>query len=215
MAETWWLMGEYLHHECAHADSNYDSLGTFPGASANTASGTPLSSSANTASGAPLRESAYASDGAVYELRPMQLFDLRAVMGIEMLAFSQPWSALAFRCELLDNPLCDYYVLEELRSTKIVGYAGLWYQDGFGSITKIAVDPHLRQQGLGTRLLKHIVASANKRGLRQLTLEFRAGNVAARAFYTKHGFSLLDIIKDYYQNPNEDAILMALSIHNI
>ena len=45
-------------------------------------------------------------------------------------------------------------------------------------------------------------------GVKYLTLEVRVSNEAAISLYTKYGFNSLGTRKGYYQNNNEDALIM-------
>ena len=55
-----------------------------------------------------------------------------------------------------------------------------------------------------------MISYCKERGCVAYTLEVRAGNVPAISLYEKHGFKQDGIRKGYYQDNNEDAILMWL-----
>ena len=49
---------------------------------------------------------------------------------------------------------------------------------------------------------------ADKTGLKQIFLEVRKSNQAAQSLYTKAGFEMIGMRKNFYQKPIEDACMM-------
>ncbi|MEZ4437105.1 MAG: ribosomal protein S18-alanine N-acetyltransferase [bacterium] len=78
-------------------------------------------------------------------------------------------------------------------------------------LAEIAVAPRARRQGLGRRLVDHLVAEARARGVARIYLEVRAGNAAARALYAATGFSPCGRRRRYYSD-GEDAVLYRLDL---
>jgi ribosomal-protein-alanine N-acetyltransferase len=79
-------------------------------------------------------------------------------------------------------------------------------------IIDLIVQQQYRQQGYGTKLLEELLYLARTSGCSGIFLEVRASNVAARALYNKFNFVETGQRKGYYQDPVEDAVLMAKSI---
>lgn len=85
----------------------------------------------------------------------------------------------------------------------VVGCGGLRYEGGdvppgAGEIKRMWVDPDVRGQGLGRRLLAHLTALAREAGLRRLVLDTADDLLEARALYTREGFVE---IEPYNANP--------------
>lgn len=78
-------------------------------------------------------------------------------------------------------------------------------------IENVAISPAARRRGLGSRLLVEFLSLARNNGARQIWLEVRASNQAARKLYEKGGFRESGRRPGYYHNPDEDAILYHLS----
>lgn len=78
----------------------------------------------------------------------------------------------------------------------------------------IAVRPEFRQRGVGSALLRELLAQARQRHIARLFLEMREGN-PAESLYRKHGFEPVGRRPNYY-NRGEitgiDAITFALSM---
>ena len=78
-------------------------------------------------------------------------------------------------------------------------------------IDNVAVRGPAQRGGLGSRLLGEFLAFARERGGRDIFLEVRASNVAARRLYEKWAFVEAGVRKSYYQGPTEDALVLRLS----
>lgn len=90
----------------------------------------------------------------------------------------------------------------------IVGYIGLWIMVDEAHITTIAVHPHWRRRGIGELLLIAAAELAHDLHARVLTLEVRASNTEAQALYRKFGFAVVGVRRRYYNDNNEDALIM-------
>ena len=75
-------------------------------------------------------------------------------------------------------------------------------------VNNVAVRDENRRLGLGTMLLERVLAEGRKAGADTAFLELRESNEAARALYTRCGFSLSGRRRSYYSDPIEDALLM-------
>ena len=73
-------------------------------------------------------------------------------------------------------------------------------------ILNLAVDPAFRRQGVGAELVRRSLA--DHRGY--VFLEVRSRNGAAEAFYRGLGFEEAGRRPDYYRDPPDDALVMAL-----
>jgi GNAT superfamily N-acetyltransferase len=76
---------------------------------------------------------------------------------------------------------------------RVVGCGGLRYEGadvpaGAGEIKRMWVDPAVRGQGLGRRLLAYLTDLAREAGLRRLVLDTADDLLEARALYLREGF---------------------------
>lgn len=130
---------------------------------------------------------------------------LREIMCIENLSFSIPWTKDAMEKELL-NKFAKYVVIK--LNNLVVGYGGMWLILDEGHITNIAVHPEFRGIGAGKKIIEALIDECKKNNINSLTLEVRASNYVAKNLYTKFGFIEEGIRKNYYNDNNEDAIIM-------
>jgi ribosomal-protein-alanine N-acetyltransferase len=142
----------------------------------------------------------------VVHIQPMRRRHVRSVLKIEQEVYPRPWSASLFLSELALRSTRAYFVARIGR--ELVGYAGLMMTVDDGHVTTIAVDPKWHRQSIGTRLLLVLAREAIARGATSLTLEVRMTNRGAQELYRRFGFGPVGVRKNYYQEVNEDALVM-------
>lgn len=141
------------------------------------------------------------------KISPMQKSQVDEVLKIEKQAYGDHhWSKDSFYGEL-SNDLAHYYSAFDIEDN-LVGYAGSWQILDEAHITTIAVKPELKRKKIGEALLNKILAECYKNEIKYITLEVRASNTPAISLYEKYGFKSLGTRKGYYQNNNEDALIM-------
>ena len=136
---------------------------------------------------------------------PLTMEYIEELTKLEKTCFSEPWSEMTFVKEF-ENPQSHYYIA--LKNDEIVGYAGMWAICEEGHITNIAVRESERGAGIGKKLVKTLIDKAKELDLIGLTLEVRAGNIAAISLYESYGFVSVGERKNYYHYPKEDATIM-------
>lgn len=77
-------------------------------------------------------------------------------------------------------------------------------------IDNIHVNEEYRNQGIGTKLMAHLVSLAIEYRVENITLEVRVSNEIARNLYKKFGFREVALRKYYYGD--EDGILMEKNV---
>lgn len=137
---------------------------------------------------------------------PMRRRHVRALLRIEQQVYPRPWSHSLFLSELALRSTRAYFVARVGRD--VVGYAGLMMSAEDGHITTIAVDPRRQRHKIATRLMIVLARESLIRGAQNLTLEVRLSNLAAQHLYRRFGFAPVGVRKNYYQETNEDALVM-------
>jgi [ribosomal protein S18]-alanine N-acetyltransferase len=79
-------------------------------------------------------------------------------------------------------------------------------------ILNLAVQPTARRMGVGTALLREALSWAVQERVGRVFLEVRFSNVAATRFYEQHGFAPAGVRANYYRDPVEDTLLLALRL---
>lgn len=96
--------------------------------------------------------------------------------------------------------------IEYVISDKVIGYLDYSLIYDRMEIDNFNVDMEYRNQGIGTKLMAHLVSIAIEYRVVNITLEVRVSNDIAINLYKKFGFREVALRKFYYGD--EDGILM-------
>ncbi len=142
----------------------------------------------------------------IRKLSPEDTELLKACTELEKLCIpGEAWSFESFRSEA-EKP--SGFVLAALdASGKVIGFLTASCVLDTAELTNIAVVPECRKQGIAGMLLNNLLSRIGKA---ELFLEVRESNLPAGSFYQKYGFVQVGIRKRFYQNPDENAVLMKL-----
>ncbi len=147
-------------------------------------------------------------------LREMTWRDIPCLSALEPLLFTDDaWTEQTWWAELAGRPRRSYVVGE--RSGTVVGYAGIDSGGEVADVMTIAVAVCARGQGLGSALMRWLVAEAGRAGAQYLMLEVRADNAVAQRLYGAAGFSQLAVRRKYYQPGDVDALIMRKPLRDL
>jgi ribosomal-protein-alanine N-acetyltransferase len=110
----------------------------------------------------------------------------------------------AFWNELAETDTRHYVVA--LLDGAVVGYAGLAVFGDEAHVLTIGVTGSVQRGGIGTALLRDLLAVA---GPRRVLLDVRVDNAVAQRLYERHGFVPVGRRRRYYQPSGTDAVVMA------
>ena len=133
---------------------------------------------------------------------------LRGVMAIERQVYPRPWSPNLFLSEMNESRNRCYLVARLDR--EVVGYGGLICYGDEAHVTNVAVDPLHQRHKIATRLFHDLMLGAIEMGAEAVSLEVRVTNWGAQRLYGRFGFRPVGVRKNYYQEINEDALIMWL-----
>ena len=102
-----------------------------------------------------------------------------------------------------DNSFIYIYLIED----KIYGYLIVLDSIDVYEILAIATIEEYRNKGIAQELLDKIK-------IKDIFLEVRESNQVAINFYKKNKFKEISVRKNYYSEPNENAIIMKLEVNN-
>jgi ribosomal-protein-alanine N-acetyltransferase len=129
---------------------------------------------------------------------------LNELCEIEKACFSQPWSRTAFE-EWIKFDFAVLFVA--FVEGKVAGYISADDTKEEIDIINVAVSPDYRRKGIGDALIERIKRQAKIGGAESLYLEVRCSNEPAINLYTKNGFEKVGERKNFYEKPQEDAII--------
>lgn len=162
-------------------------------------------------------------DKLTIEPRTMQLADLHLrlqqaqVQDADQMYFAQrlvyqgycPWSRQAFVRELKRE---DSLYVNVWSQTQLVGFIGAHFAGREAHITNLAVIPTVQERGIGSCLLKLIIARARDYQIRRVSLEVRVDNESAQRLYRKFGFQPNYVRRNYYDDIKVDGLDMVLKL---
>ena len=144
-------------------------------------------------------------------IRLAGLADVTALWAIETASFPTPWSRWSFLGELGHRH--SYTLVAGPASPQpwqTWAYLIFWVVLDEMHILNLAVHPDHRHQGLARRLLAEGLAQARILGAELAWLEVRPSNLAALALYESFGFKEVGRRPRYYEDSQEDALLLTL-----
>ena len=117
----------------------------------------------------------------------------------------QQWLDI-FRCQ---SPERLAWIAEQSTEGEVRGIGFLVAQNGGPGweLENIAVLPEFRRHGAGRELLSALLTHARSLLAERILLEVRASNESAIRFYSLNGFRQLTRRRDYYRNPEDDALI--------
>jgi [ribosomal protein S18]-alanine N-acetyltransferase len=147
-------------------------------------------------------------------IRPFTDQDLAAIYAIQVQCpLAGQWKQQDY-LELAHEPGGSIFVAELDLSDQplIAGFAAIQQILDEAELRNLVVHSSHRRNGIGRALLENLIRRLQESGAKELYLEVRPSNQPARAFYAAAGFKLQYTRPDYYRNPGEDALVMALDI---
>ena len=139
--------------------------------------------------------------------------DVPALLALERLCFSQPWTARNFRDALADRERGLLLVLRtpfapDDPGRGVLAYCSFQTVVDEMHIHNLAVSPDMQGRGLGRRLLDLALGIGARGGAERALLEVRQSNWAAQRLYRSLGFQGVAVRRGYYTHPSEDALIL-------
>lgn len=131
--------------------------------------------------------------------------DMPEVLGIEQQAFEFPWSdedftnclrqrnCIGMVAEIADSVVA--FMIYELHRTRL-------------HVINFAVARSHRRLGVGMRMMEKLVGKLTPERRNRIVLEVRETNLPAQLFFRAQGFRATSVLRDFYQDTEEDAYVM-------
>ena len=123
---------------------------------------------------------------------------------------------LNFDKEYFSNNFDEKFYIEYIENKKVlvakekdvVGYILFNQILDEAEIYKIVVSKDFRNKQIAYNLIEFLIKELKLRDVSKIFLEVRENNIPARNLYKKCGFVEIRKIVDYYNNPNENGIMV-------
>lgn len=103
--------------------------------------------------------------------------------------------------------------METMQPPNVLGFAAFYRMLDEAELCNLAVHPEHQRRGIGRALLAEAQKRLTEAGVKHLYLEVRASNIPALKLYYSLGYSLLNLRKDYYRHPTEDACVLRCQLY--
>jgi ribosomal-protein-alanine acetyltransferase len=147
-------------------------------------------------------------------IRPMTAADLDRLVEIAAALEHAPhWPRRVYEAVLdVSSPQRIALVAEDSGTGAVVGFAVAGLVAPEAELESLAVSAGYQRRGVARRLYEAMADEFGRSQVREVLLEVRESNQAARAFYTSLGFVEEGRRPSYYADPVEDAVLMRIRI---
>ena len=142
---------------------------------------------------------------------PLTAASLDAVLPIEQLAYSHPWSRSNFE----DSLRAGYQAQTLCADDALIGYFVAMRGVDEVHLLNFTVAPQFQRQGWAQVMLDALTLWSRGQGAHWLWLEVRASNLRAQQVYAAHGYRQVGTRKNYYpynEKAREDAVVMSLPL---
>lgn len=133
--------------------------------------------------------------------------DMPSVLDIEGKSFEFPWSEEEF-IRALRQRNCIGMVAE--LNEIVVGFMIYELHKNRLHILNFAVHSDYRRNGVGRAMVEKLVGKLSQQRRSRILLEVRETNLQAQLFFREVGFQAVSVLRDFYEDTDEDAYVMQL-----
>jgi [ribosomal protein S18]-alanine N-acetyltransferase len=143
--------------------------------------------------------------------RAMLPTDVDAVHTLDARAYPHPWSRANFADAIASGYVCACLCAAD---GTLMGHVVVMRGVDEMHLLNITVAPEHQGRGLGSAMLRDVMAWSQAEGAETLWLEVRQSNERARRLYVRGGFEAVGQRKGYYPDGRgrEDAVVMRLAL---
>ena len=155
-----------------------------------------------------------ANSAAFFTVRKMLAADIGPIMAIASTLKDAPhWTQSVYVAALDPSSTPRRIAIVAANAVgDIAGFAIASLLPPQAELESIGVPANSQRQGIGTKLLSHLADELKAAAVSEILLEVRALNHTGTAFYRVHGFRQIGLRPRYYAEPEDDAILMSVTL---
>jgi ribosomal-protein-alanine N-acetyltransferase len=132
---------------------------------------------------------------------------LDEIIRLDRASFPRPWTPAMFVRVVRASDEFQLFALRRKGLAPLAGFLCCRLGSDMLQIATIAVREDLRRQGIGAMLVRFALEKAARDGARDVTLDVRVSNLAARRLYQRMGFVPVALHPRYYDKPIEDGLM--------
>src|SRR3989344_5985159 len=135
---------------------------------------------------------------------------------IDRETFDNPWNARDFTT-IWNEFKCFGIVAKDTDNKCILSYMFLQAYWGELELRTLVVAPDMRNKGIGTEMIEYIICMLNSKieganVIYRFYTEIRETNLAGQLFFKNRGLVGCHVLRNRFQNTNEDAYVMEYSV---
>jgi len=131
--------------------------------------------------------------------------DMAEVLEIENASFDNPWSESDFVTALRQRN-CIGMVAE--LDDRVVGFMIYELHKTRLHVLDFAVHPDWRRVGIGDQLASKLIRKLTKERRTRIIVYVRETNLSAQQFFRNAGFRAISVMREFYDDTDEDAYVM-------
>tara|TARA_B100000965_G_C19089703_1_gene540020 strand:- start:18 stop:473 length:456 start_codon:yes stop_codon:yes gene_type:complete len=131
---------------------------------------------------------------------------LNACITLDKNSLKGLWTKSQWERELTDTKRICLGVIE-LETKTLLGLCSAWLAIDELHITSIAVNPKHQREGIGRLLISDLIKRSKPLGAKNIYLEVKQTNQAAKAFYKSIGFKIIGNRSNFYKDGSDALIL--------
>ena len=136
--------------------------------------------------------------------------DFPEVLAIEQACFEFPWKEDDF-LHCLRQRNCIGMVAEY--EGRVVGFMIYEVPKNRIHLLNVATAPEFRQKGVARQMIQKLVGKLINQRRTRIVLEVRETNLQALVFFRALGFRATLVLKNFYEEMNEDAYVLQYRLH--
>ncbi len=137
--------------------------------------------------------------------------DMANVLAIENNSFEHPWSEEDF-LTCLRQRNCIGMVAEH--DQQIVGFMIYELHKTNLRVLNFAVDQDNRRNRVGYQMVQRLIDKLSQQRRKEIVLETRESNLEAQLFFQKQGFRAVSVMRNHYEDTEEDAYILKYNLFN-
>jgi ribosomal protein S18 acetylase RimI-like enzyme len=143
----------------------------------------------------------------MYKVELLTVNDLDEIVELENLCFDADGYSKAFFIEMFQDERTIAFAVKDNKKLIAMLFAYNWVGvRNYLKLISIGVHPDYRNKGLAKEFMRISFDIMNDYQLTAISAETRASNKAMQSVFEAFGYRIERRVKDYYDNPNEDAL---------
>lgn len=141
-----------------------------------------------------------------------QKSDIFSILNIQNDCRLSQWTVIEYEEEIARE---DSVLLVVKLNDETIGFVAARISESELDILNFGVFTRFRRRGIGNAVFSKLLSQFVPASVKTVWLEVRESNVEAMRFYQKRGFAPIQVRKNFYRQPAENALVMKMDVQKI